>query len=252
VSRCVVAALAAVCLGSRPLPAQALTVAAWGSYDGVAGSEDWSTTGAQLRVATAGGNAAWVAGERVDRFGQTDATQRLGVTLHPGPRWWITVEAGTATRPAFLPKNSWEADVAALFARRMSLGVTYRRWNYVVGPVDFLVPHLTLDVRPVAWDLRVSLSRNPSQRTDAAFLIRATAPLAPRATLWILGAAGRESFLVGAAPAAQVRSLETVTGGAGLRYEAGGGFRFGIDANVVRSRPVLSRRGVRIEIERQF
>jgi YaiO family outer membrane protein len=254
VSRCVAAALTAACLGSPPpsLSAQGLSIAAWGSYDGVTSSEDWSTAGAQLRLSTAAGNAAWVAGERLGRFDQTDATQRLGVTLHPGPRWWIAVEAGTARRPAFMPKNSWEADLAALLARQISLGLTYRRWNYVVGPVDFLVPHLTLDVRPVAWDLRVSLSRNPSQRTDAAFIIRATAPLAPRATLWMLGAAGRESFLVGTAPAAQVRSLETVTGAAGLRYDAGSGFRLSIDATVVRSRPVLSRRGVRIEIERRF
>jgi YaiO family outer membrane protein len=252
VIRRIAAALTAGWLTAAALHAQALRVAAWSSYEGVTNSEDWSTAGAQLTLTAARGSAAWAAGERVGRFGATDLTARLGGVLHPTERWWITAEAGTATDPEFMPKNSWEVDVAALVGRRASLGLGYRRRNYVVGPVDFVLPHLTIDTRAVSWDLRGFISRNPSDRTDAAFSLRATRSLTPRAAAWVLGAAGRESFLVGTPPTAQVQSLETVTGAAGLRYNAGSGFTLRIEGDVVRSRPVLSRRGVGIGIERQF
>jgi YaiO family outer membrane protein len=252
VIRRIAAALTAGWLTAAALHAQTLRVAAWSSYEGVTNSDDWSTVGAQFTLAAARGNAAWAAAERVGRFAATDLTARVGGVLHPSERWWVTVEAGTATEPEFMPKNSWEVDVAALVGRRASLGLGYRRRNYVVGPVDFLMPHLAIDMHAVSWDLRAFISRNPSDRTDAAFYLRATKPLTPRAAAWVLGSAGRESYLVGAAPGSPVQSLETVTGAAGLRYNAGSGFTLRIEADVVRSRPVLSRRGVGIGLERQF
>jgi len=239
-------------LGGAALPAQTLRVAGWGSYEGVTASQDWSVAGAQLTASTTRGHSVWAAGERLNRFGVADATERIGGVIHPTPRWWITVEAGTALRPAFMPKNTWEADVTALLTPRGSFGVAYRRWNYVVGPVDIVIPHFSLQTRVVSWDLRVSLSRNPSQRTDAAFYVRATKPLSRRVVGWVLGGAGRESYLVGTAPVAQVRSLDTVTGSAGIRCSVGNGFTLRLDASVINSRPVLSRRGVGIGLERQF
>lgn len=251
-TRRVAAALTAGWFAAAGLRAQTLRVAAWGSYDGVTNSAHWSTAGGQLTLATARGDAGWAAAELVGRFGATDATERIGGVLHPTPRWWMTVEAGTATRPEFMPKNSWEADVTALVAQRASVGLGYRRWNYVVGPVDIVIPHFTVPTRSVSWDLRVYVSRNPSQRTDAAFSLRATTSLTPRTAVWVLGGAGRESYLVEIPAPPQVRSLDTATGAAGLRYDAGSGFTLRIDASVVRSRPVLSRRGVGVGIERQF
>jgi YaiO family outer membrane protein len=248
----IVALLSAGSLAAAALSAQALRVASWGSYEGVTGSADWSTAGAQLTLATTPGHAVWAAAEFLSRFSAHDATQRIGGVLHPAPRWWITVEAGTALQPAFMPKNTWEADVTALLTRRGSFGLAYRRWNYVVGPVDVVIPHFSLQTRTVSWDVRVSLSRNPSQRTDAAFYVRATIPLTRRVTGWVLGGAGRESYLVGTAPAAQVRALDTATGAAGLRCSVGGGFTLRLDASVINSRPVLSRRGAGIGLERQF
>jgi YaiO family outer membrane protein len=252
VTRRITAALTVGCLAAAGLRAQTLRVAAWSSYEGVTNSEDWSTVGAQFTLAAARGNAAWAGGERVGRFGATDLTARVGGVLHPNERWWITVEAGTATEPEFMPKNSWEVDVAALAGRRASLGLGYRRRNYVVGPVDFVIPHAAVQTWTVSWDLRVFLSRNPSQRTDAAFYLRATTSLTPRAAVWVLGAAGKESYLVGTPPTPQVRSLETTTAAAGLRYDAGNGLTLRMDVSVVRSRPVLSRRGVTLGAERGF
>ena len=250
--RCTFALISAGLLAAAALSAQTVRVAGWGSYEGVTGSADWSTAGAQLTLTTTPGHAVWAAAERLTRFGADDATERIGGVVHPAPHWWITVEAGTALRPAFMPKNTWEADVTALLTRRGSFGVAYRRWNYVVGPVDVVIPHVSLQARAVSWDFRLYLSRNPSQRTDAAFYLRATTPLTRRITGWVLGGAGRESYLVGTAPAAQVRSLDTVTGSAGLRCSVGSGFTFRLDASVIRSRPVLSRRGAGIGLERQF
>jgi YaiO family outer membrane protein len=252
VTRRFLVALTAGWLAAAGLRAQTLRVAGWGSLQDVTASDAWSTAGAQVTLVSARGHTAWVAGEFLGRFGTTDATERLGGVFHPDPRWWITVEAGTAARPAFMPRNTWEADVTALVKPRASLGLGYRRWNYGVGPVDIVIPHITVPTRTVSWDLRAFVSRNPSRRTDAAFSLRATAPLARRAEVWALGAAGHESYLVGTAPAAQVRSLETLTGAAGLRYNAGSGFTVTIDAEVVRSRPVLSRRGARVGVYRQF
>lgn len=252
VTRCVVVALTACGLAASGLGAQTVRVAAWGEYDGVANSADWSTVGTQFTLTATRGHAAWVAAERVGRFSRTDATVRIGGVLRPGPRWWITVEAGTAARPAFLPRNTWEADIAALVTRRASLGLGYRRWNYTVGSVDFLTPHLTVQTGEVSWDVRVPVSRSPAERIDVAFSLRATSPLSSRAAAWVLGAAGRESYIVGIAPAAQVRSLETATGAAGLRYNVGSGITVKIEAHVVRSRPVLSRCGVGVAIEKQL
>jgi len=248
----VVVALVVGGLAVSGLGAQTLRVAAWGSYEGVTNSPDWSAAGAQLTVSAARGDAAWVAGERLGRFGETDVMGRLGTVLHPGPRWWITLEAGTAARPGFMPKNSWEADVTSLVTRRASLGIGYRRWNYPVGAVDIVTPHVTIQTAKISWDLRVPVSRNSSERIDAAFSLRATISQTSRASVWVLAAAGRESVVVGTAPAAQVRSLETITGAAGLRYDAGSGVTLKIDGTVVRSRPVLSRRGVAVAIEKRF
>ncbi len=201
---------------------------------------------------TTRGHSVWATGERLSRFSVVDATERVGGVLHPAPRWWITLEAGTARQPNFMPKNTWEADVTALVKQRATFGLAYRRWNYVVGPVDIVIPHVSLQTRVVSWDLRVSLSRNTSRRTDAAFYVRATKPLTRRVVGWALGGAGRESYLVGGGPASQVRSLDTVTGAAGIRCSVGSGFTLRLDASVIRSRPVLSRRGAGIGLERQF
>lgn len=248
----IMAALLAASVAVPALGAQTVRVAGWGSYEGVTGSDDWSTAGAQLTLATARGHAGWVAVEHTGRFGETDLTTRAGGVLHPTSRWWLTGEAGFASQPAFMPKNTWDADVTALVARRASLGLGYRRWNYVVGAVDIVIPHLTVQTSAVSWDLRVFVSRSPSDRTDAAFYLRATTALSPRATAWVLGGAGRESYLVETPPTTQVQSLKTVTGAAGLRYNAGSGFTLRLEGTVIRSRPVLSRRGVSIGIERSF
>jgi cellulose synthase/poly-beta-1,6-N-acetylglucosamine synthase-like glycosyltransferase len=238
--------LVLMCLATSHLGAQTVRIAGWGSYEGVTGSQDWSSAGAQLTLGTARGHAGWVGGEILGRFGQTDVTERLGGVLHPSQRLWLTAEAGTAARPVFMPKNTWQMDATAQLAPRATAGVGYRRWNYVVGPVDIVIPHITTEAGRVSWDLRVYVSRNPSKRTDTAFSLRATRSLSNRTAAWLLTGAGRESYLVGAV----VRSLDTVTGAGGIRYNAGNGLTLRVDASVIRSRPVLSRRGVAVSIER--
>ena len=130
-------------------------------------------------------------------------------------------------------------------ARRSSIGLGYRRWNYGVGPVDIVMPHVTVETSRMSWSLRAFVSRNPSRRTDTAIYLRATRALTRRTTASLLGGAGRESYLVAGA----VRSLETVTGIAGIRYNAGSGTTLRFDVSVIRSRPVLSRSGVSLGVE---
>ena len=150
-------ALLLLCLTSSDLGAQSVRAAAWGTFDGVTGSQDWSSAGAQLTLGTARGHAGWAAAEMLGRFGTTDVTARMGGVLHPGRRWWLSAEAGTASRPVFMPKNTWYADATALVAPRASLGIGYRRWNYAVGPVDIVIPHATLEASRTSWDLRLYL-----------------------------------------------------------------------------------------------
>jgi len=233
---------------ARPVHGQSVRIAAWSSYEAVTASQDWSTAGAQLTLAGSRGHAGWIAGEVLGRFGRTDVIERLGGVIHPSQRLWVSAEGGTSRRPMFSPRNSWQADASALVARRSSAGVEYRRWNYAPGPVDIVIPHVTTEVARVTWDLRVFFSRNPSQRTDGAFTLRATGGLSRRTTVSLLGGAGRESYLVGSV----VRSLQTVTGVAGLRYHAANGLTLRFDASAIRSRPVLSRSGVAIGVERGF
>src|SRR5207247_11137321 len=113
---------------------------------------------------------------------------------------------------------------------------------------NIVSPHVTTGAARFTWDLRVFLSRNPSQHTDGAFTLRATRGFSRRTSAWLLGGAGRESYLVGAI----VQSLQTVTGVAGIRYNAASGLTLRLDASVIRSRPVLSRRGIAIGVERGF
>lgn len=242
VAALLVLGLATPCLG------QGLRLSAWSTYESVTASEDWTTLGAQLTFTSARGHGGWVAAEVLGRFGETDATERIGGVLHPTQRLWLTAEAGTARQPVFIPKNTWEADVTALVARRASLGVGYRRLNYAAGAVDVVMPHVTTETSRMSWSLRVYLSRNPSRRTDTAVSLRATRALSRRTTGSLLGAAGRESYLVAGA----VRSLETITGTAGIRYNAGSGITLRFDATVIRSRPVLSRNGIAVGVERGF
>jgi YaiO family outer membrane protein len=240
-----VAALFALCLAT-PCLSQNLRISAWSSYEAVTASQDWSTLGAQLTLSGARGHSGWVAAEVLGRFGATDVTERIGAVVHPTPRLWLTAEAGTARQPVFMPKNTWEVDASALVSRRSSIGLGYRRWNYGVGPVDVLMPHVTMETSRMSWSLRGSVSRNPSRRTDTAVYLRVTRALTRRTTASLLGGAGRESYLVGNA----VRSLETVTGVAGIRYNAGTGTTLRLDVSVIRSRPVLSRSGIALGVEK--
>ena len=240
-----------VCPSAR-LTAQGWRVVAWGAYEGVTDADDWSALGGQLSRVSRRGHGAWLAAEQLGRFGARDVTVRVGGVWHPGPRWWITAEFSTGTDPEFAPKNAWEADATTLLGPRAGVGVGYRRQNYFAGPVDVAIPHLRVEVGRTSWDARVFLSRNPSERTDVAYLVRVTVPVGPRAAAWLGAGAGRESFVVGTPPAQTVRSLETVTGVVGARYNAGKGMILRMDATVVRSRPVLSRRGVAVAIERSF
>jgi len=222
---------------------------AWASYDAVDGSSDWHTLGAQITWRGKRGDALWIAAEAVNRFGTNDGTERGGGVFHPNPRWWFTLEAGTSVGPEVVPKNSWEADVTARATRSTALGVAYRRLNYVVGPVDVVIPHVGLQSGPTAWDARLFVSRNPSDRTDVAAFLRVTTTLSSRAAGWIGAGAGRESYLVGAQPAQQVQALETMTGAAGVHYNAGHGLALRLDATVVHSKTILSRWGVGFGLE---
>lgn len=244
---CGVAALLGLTLAT-PCLGQSLMLSAWSSYESVTASEDWTTLGAQLTLRSARGHAGWVAAEVLGRFGETNVTERVGGVLHPTQRLWLTAETGTAREPLFIPKNTWETDATVLVARRSSVGIGYRRLNYAAGPVDVVIPHLTTESSRMAWSLRVYLSRNPSRRTDTAVSLRATRALSRRTTGSLLGAAGRESYLV----AGTVRSLETLTGAAGIRYNATSGTTLRFDVTVIRSRPVLSRNGLAIGVERSL
>ena len=133
-----------------------------------------------------------------------------------------------------------------MIAPRVSTGVGYRRWNYAVGPVDIWMPHITTETSKMSWTMRVFVSRNPSHRTDGAVSLRVTRALSRRTTVSLLGAGGRESYLVGAV----VRSLRTATGAAGIRYNAARGMTLRLDATVIHSSPILSRTGVAIGVER--
>jgi cellulose synthase/poly-beta-1,6-N-acetylglucosamine synthase-like glycosyltransferase len=240
-----VAALLALCLAT-PCLGQTARLAAWSSYESVSGSQDWSTLGAQLTLSSAGGHAGWLAAEMLGRFGETNVTERIGGVVHPTQRLWLTAEAGTSRRPTFSPKNTWETDASALVAPRVSAGIGYRRWNYVVGPVDVWMPHITTETSKMSWALRVFVSRNPSRRTDFAVSLRASRAVSRRTTVSLLGAGGRESYFVGAA----VQSLKTVTAVAGVRYNAARGTTLRLDASVVHSSPILSRGGLAIGVER--
>jgi hypothetical protein len=240
-----VAALLALCLAT-PCLGQTARISGWGSYEAVTASQDWSTLGAQLTLTSTRGSGGWVAGEYYGRYGETDFAARLGALAHPSTRFWFTAEAGTSKRPVFTPKNTWEVDATALVAARSSVGVGYRRWNYGVGPVDVVMPHITTETSRMVWTMRGFISRNPSKRTDTAVSLRASRSLTRRTAVSLLGAAGRESYLVAGA----VRSLKTLTGVAGIRYNAASGTTLRFDISVIRSRPVLSRSGVSLGVER--
>ena len=241
-----VAALLAMCLLTPSARAQNVRVSAWSAYEAVTGSKDWNNGGIQLSWSSAGGIGGWFAIERYRRYGESDVAARLGAVLRPTSKLWVTAEAGSSPSPEFTPNNTWEFDVAGLVAARSSAGVGYRRWNYSVGSVDIVMPQLTTEISRVTWTVRGFVSRNPSRRTDAAVSLGATRPVTRRHALSVLGAAGRESYLVGGV----VRSLKTLTGVAGIRWNSAGGSTFRIDVTVIRSRPVLSRYGVSVGMER--
>lgn len=247
------AASGALLIGwGRGLDAQAVRIAAWGSYEAVTGSDDWSSVGTQVTWTSRPGHALWAGVELVSRFAERDGAERLGGLLHPGARWWASLEVATAVGPELVPKNAWEADVTRLVARRAGVGLTYQRRNYVVGAVDLLVPHATFPTGAAVWDVRVFVARNPSDRTDGAVLVRASAPIAHRVTGVAGAAAGRESYLVGAPPTQAVRSLRTVTALVGARIALGTATTIRVDGTAIHSEPVLSRRGLSVGIDRSF
>lgn len=224
----------------------------WGGYDGVTNSPDWRSYGGQVTWTAPSGYAVWAVVDGVERFGERDAAEKLGLLVHPSRRWWASLEAGTAIGPELVPKNSWELDVTTSASARLGVGAGYRRQNFVVGAVDLVMPHATLAAGGLTWEARVFIARNPSRRTDVAGFVRATRALSTRVDGWVGAGAGEESYLVGAPPAQQVRTLNTLTATAGGRCRASERFTIRVDATVVRSRPVLSRRGIAVALERRF
>ena len=147
-------ALVALALGS-PGASQQWRLAAWGGYDGVTGSADWQNYGGQLTWTAAGGHAVWAAVEALDRFGERDVSEKLGVLVHPSARWWASLETGTAIGPELVPKNSWDLDVTGRATTRLAAGVGYRR----VGDLARLLLFATLETfgyrqRTVWWRLK--------------------------------------------------------------------------------------------------
>lgn len=246
--------LAALLAATPParLATQEIRVAAWAGYENVTDRDDWSVVGGQVTLGTARGNRGWIAAERHDRFGAQDATVRLGSLFRPGERWWLSAEWARGLGPEFVPEDAWELDVSTLVAPRLGAGLAYRRQNYAAGAVDAVIPHLHLDAGRTSGELRVFVARNPADRTDVAVFGRLTVPIGRRGLGWLGAGAGRESYLVGTGPAQAVQSLETVTVLAGGRYEAGGRTAVRAEVVVVKSEPVLSRRGVSLGIERAF
>jgi cellulose synthase/poly-beta-1,6-N-acetylglucosamine synthase-like glycosyltransferase len=247
-----VATLLVLCLAT-PCLGQNLRLGGWSSYEKVSDSPDWSTIGGQLTFTTPQGYGAWGAVEVVGRFDETDVTERSGGVLHPTQRLWITGEAGTAQKPVFLPSNTWEADVAGLVAAHASLGLGYRRWNYAVGPVDMLMPHATLETGDtgaghMTWNARAFIARDPTDHTNFAMSLQVARALSRRTSFSLVGAGGHEHFYDGAT----IQSLETLSGGAGFRYNASNGIRLRLDATYTRSRPILSRGGIALGLERAF
>jgi len=218
----------------------------WSAYEAVDESDDWTTLGGQLTMRSSKGSGGWLAVEMLGRYGDTDVTGRLGGVLHPNDRWWFTLAAGTSKEPRFSPKNSWEADAAALIGRRSSVGLTYRRGNYTDGPVDIVVPRFTTETAGISWTLHLFISRNPSDRTDWAGQLQVARAFSRRITASLLGAGGRETYSV----AGSLQSLETTTIGLGARYNAGKNMGVRLDATFSNSQPILSRRGLVLGLER--
>jgi cellulose synthase/poly-beta-1,6-N-acetylglucosamine synthase-like glycosyltransferase len=242
-----VTTLIALCL-ALPARAQHVRMGAWSSYERVKDSQDWSTIGAQLTVTTPKGHGFWGAVEVVGRFGETDVTERIGGVLHPTQKLWITGEAGTAQKPVFLPTNTWEADVAGLVARRASVGLGYRHWNYPVGSVDMLMPHTTIESSRMSWTLRGFVSRNPTKQTDLAISFQVVRALGARTAVSGQASGGRESFYNGAT----LQTLETLGGGIGFRYTVPNGIKLRLDASYLHSQPILTRGGLALGLERVF
>ena len=109
------------------------------------------------------------------------------------------------------------------------------------------------EIQPTAEE-RYSVSIEPFEKVDLAFK---SGGIVER-ILQVRGADGRMRNVQAGdkvprnAELAQVRSLDTVTGAAGLRCSVGNAFTLRLDASVINSRPVLSRRGAGIGLERQF
>jgi cellulose synthase/poly-beta-1,6-N-acetylglucosamine synthase-like glycosyltransferase len=244
-----VAALLALCL-AVPCRAQGLRGTAWGSYEKVQDSQDWSTIGTQLTYTSAQGHGGWGAVEVVGRFGETDVTERIGGVVHPTQKLWVTGELGTAQEPVFLPSNAWEGDIAGLIAPRASLGLGVRHWNYPVGPVDMLMPHATIESSRMSWNVRGFVARNPTKHTDLAISLQALRALGAggRSVLAVLASGGRENFYDGAT----LQVLDTFTAGLGFRYTMPKGTKFRIDATYTHSDPILTRGGVSIGVERRL
>jgi len=244
-----VAALLALSI-ALPCRAQGLRGTAWGSYEKVKDSQDWSTIGTQLTYTSAQGHGGWGAVEVVGRFGETDVTERIGGVVHPTQKLWVTGELGTAQEPVFLPSNTWEGDVAGLVAQRASLGLGVRHWNYPVGPVDMLMPHATIESSRMSWNVRGFVARNPTKHTDLAISLQALRALGTggRSVLAVLASGGRENFYDGAT----LQVLQTFTAGLGFRYNMPKGTKFRIDATYTHSEPILTRGGVSIGVERRL
>ena len=232
-------------LGAHRLTAQEFRASVWGTYEAVEERDDWSAVVGQLHAVWSRGDRAWLAAEGLGRFGTSDVALRLGGVLHPAPRWWLTLEAAGAPDADFTPEYALEGDVTARLGRRAAVGLGYRYQEYVVGTVQVLMPHLRVDLARTAWDARVFISRNPTDRTDVAFMGRVTATLGRRGAAWVGAGAGRESYFSGVT----IEALETVTGLAGIRYVMGARTAVRAEIARVQSRTVLSRWGVTVGLD---
>jgi YaiO family outer membrane protein len=247
-----------LCLAAAPAAAtaaaeaQSLVVAGWGSYEVVTERDDWSVAGGQLTLIGRRGDRAWVGGDQLGRFGEQDLVLRAGGALHPATAVWLSLEGTHSTDPAFSPENAAEADVTIVLRSHAATGLGYRYQRYEAGDVHIVMPHATVSLGGVGWEMRMFVARNPAEQTDLAFLLRANFPLGARASGWLGGGAGEESYVVDTPPTQTIESLQTITAIAGARYVVSPGTTLRLDVTFIRSEPVLSRRGLAISIEQRL
>lgn len=213
-------------------------------------ADDWLALRQQVDGRFSDGRRLELGVVQTRRFGTWDASLEAGTTLRPGD---LNLSLDTRLTPAAEILEDLRLGVrAALPMGELVPSVGYRLQLFPEGAVHTASPRLEWYRGRWLLSGELRVIRSAVETVNVAGIARVTRRLGASWRAWVGLAAGEEDFLVGRAPARQLRTLTTRSLSGGAAYGFAPAWTLRVDLTGVDSDPRLDRIGGALTLTRTF